>query len=63
MEKEIRRNANNPHRRRDKTPERVIYGKGEPSVTSASGSNELLGWIKGHASQDEGTGAVQPEGA
>ena len=63
MDEEIQWNANTPQRRRDKTPKRVIYGKGEPSITGVSGNDELLRLIQGHASQDEDTGAVHPEGA
>ena len=48
MEKEVRRSANGLQGRRDKTPEGAIYGKGEPSVTAASGVDELLGGIQGH---------------
>ena len=29
-----------------KTPERVIFGEGEPSITGGSGKDELLGWIQ-----------------
>ena len=63
MEEEIRGHANSSQRERDKTPERVIYGESEPSVTGGSGDDELLGWIQGHTYQDEGTGAVRPERA
>ena len=59
MEKEVRRSVNGLQGRRDKTPEGVIYGKGEPSVTGGSGDDELLGGIQGHTSQDEGRGAPQ----
>ena len=46
-----------------KTLKRVIYGKREPSISGNFGNNEIIGWIQGHASQDEGTGTVQHEGA
>ena len=55
MEKEIRGQLNSSQRRRDKTPEKIIYGESEPSVTGGSGDDELLGWVQGHTSQDEGT--------
>ena len=42
-----------------KTPEGVIYGKGEPGVTG----DELLGEIQGHTFRDKGTGAVRTERA
>ena len=48
LEEEVRRYANSLQRRRDKTPERAIYGRGEPSVTGGSGDDELFGWIQGH---------------
>ena len=63
MEEEIRAYANSLQRRRDKTPERVTYGKSEPSVTGGSGDEELLGWNQAHMSQEKGTGAVRPERA
>ena len=60
VEEEIRGRANSSER--NKTNERVIYGEGEPSIIGGSGNDELLGWIKGHTSQDEGTEAVRREG-
>ena len=63
VEEGIRGQANSSQKGKDETPERVMYGEGEPSVTGGSGEDELLGWIQRQLSQDKGTGAVRPEGA
>ena len=64
VEGEVRGYANSLQRRRGNTHKIVIYGQSDPSsVTGGSGDDELLGWIQGHKSQDEGTGAVSSERA